>query len=60
MNSKLLLMALAVVAAFGILAAATASPITIVTPAVAQNMTGGNATGGNATAANATATGLTK
>jgi hypothetical protein len=60
MNSKLFLVALAVVAAFGILAAATASPLTIATPAVAQNMTGGNATGGNATAANATAGGWTK
>jgi hypothetical protein len=50
MNSKLLLMAVAVVAAFGIVAAATVSPVTIATPAVAQNMSGGgNATGGNMT-----------
>jgi hypothetical protein len=54
MNSKLFLMAVAVVAAFGILAAATASPITIASPAVAQNMTGDNMTAGNMTAMNAT------
>jgi opacity protein-like surface antigen len=50
MNSKLFLMAVAVVAAFCTVAAATVSPVTIATPAVAQNMSGGgNATGGNMT-----------
>jgi hypothetical protein len=52
MSSKLFLMAAVVVAAFGILAAATATPITIATPAEAQNMTSGNATGGNLTVGN--------
>jgi len=47
-------MAVAVIAAFGILAAATASPVTIATPAVAQNMTDEYTTGGNMTAGNAT------
>ena len=60
MNSKLFLMTVAVVAAFGIVAAATFSPLSIATPAVAQNVTGGNATGGNATSANATVGGWSK
>lgn len=55
MNSKLFLMAIALAAAFGIVAAATVSPITIATPAMAQNMTDmGNMTGGNMTAGNMT------
>jgi hypothetical protein len=55
MNSKLFLMVVAVVAAFGI-AAAMVGPLTITTPVVAQNMTGDNATmmAGNVTAGNTT------
>jgi hypothetical protein len=54
MNTKLFLMAIALVASFGIVAAATVSPITIATPAMAQNMTDmGNMTG-NMTAGNMT------
>jgi hypothetical protein len=45
MNTKLFLMAIAVIAAFGI-AAAVVGPVTIATPALAQNMTGGNVTMG--------------
>jgi hypothetical protein len=54
MNSKLFLMAVVVIAAFGITAAV--GPVTIATPALAQNMTdmGGNMTGGNMTAGNMT------
>jgi hypothetical protein len=57
MNTKLFLMAVAVVVAFGI-AATLVSPPTIATPALAQNMTGGgNMTmGGNATSGNISAT----
>jgi pimeloyl-ACP methyl ester carboxylesterase len=47
MNSKLFLMAVAVIAAFGI--------AMVVTPVLAQNMTAGNATGGNVTGGNMTA-----
>jgi predicted outer membrane protein len=57
MNSKLFLMAVAVVAAFGIAAVAgVGDSLTIATPAVAQNMTGDNATmmAGNMTAGNST------
>jgi hypothetical protein len=55
MNTSLFLMAVGVIAAFGI-AAAVAGPVTIATPAVAQNMTdmGGNMTGGNMTSGNMT------
>jgi hypothetical protein len=59
MNSKLFLMAVAVIAAFGIVAGATVSPITIATPALAQNMTG-NATGANMTAGSSTGGNWTK
>jgi ABC-type enterobactin transport system permease subunit len=58
MNSRLFFMAVAVIAAFGI-AAAIVGPVTIATPALAQNMTGGgnmtmggNVTGGNMTGGN--------
>lgn len=54
-------MAVAIVAAFSI-AVAVASPLTITTPAMAQNITGDNATtmAGNMTAANQTAGNWTK
>ena len=54
MNTGLFLVAIAIVAAFGI--AAIVGPVTITTPLVAQNMTGDNATmmGGNITAGNTT------
>ena len=56
MNSKLFLMAIAIVAAFGI-TVAVVGPLTLTTPAVAQNMTGGgNMTGGNMTGGNWTLT----
>jgi len=60
MNSKLFLMAVAVVAAFGI--AAIIGSVTITTPVVAQNMTGDNATmmGDNMTAGNSTGSDWTK
>jgi hypothetical protein len=59
MNPKLFLMAVAVIAAFGILATITVGPISIATPALAQNMTDmGNMTGGNMTGGNMTS-GLT-
>jgi hypothetical protein len=60
MNTGLFLLAVAIVAAFGI--AATVGPITITTPVVAQNMTGDNATmmGGNMTAGNMTGGNWTK
>ena len=54
MNSKLFLMTVAVIAAFGI-SAAVVGPVSITTPALAQNMTGdmgGNMTGDNMTAGN--------
>ena len=49
MNTKIILAAVAIVAAFGI--AAVVGPVSIATPAVAQNMTGDNMTagGGNMT-----------
>ena len=59
MNTKLFLMAFAVIAAFGI-SAAVVGPVSINTPALAQNMTGdmgGNMTGDNMTAGNMTPTG---
>ena len=63
MNTKLFLMAVAVIAVFGIaVAAAVVGPLTIATPAIAQNMTGGGnmtAMGGNMTAGNATGGNLT-
>jgi hypothetical protein len=54
MNSTISLVGVALIVVFGI--AAMVGPITIVTPAVAQNMTGDNATmmGGNMTAGNMT------
>ena len=54
MNTGLFLVAIAIVAAFGI--AAIVGPVTITTPLVAQNITGDNATmmGGNITAGNTT------
>jgi ABC-type enterobactin transport system permease subunit len=63
MNSKLFVIAVAIVAAFGI-AVAVVGPVTLATPAVAQNMTGGgnmtamggNMTGGNMTGGNWTLT----
>lgn len=55
MNTKIFFMAVAIVAAFGIAAAAVVGPAALTTPAVAQNITGDNATtAGNMTAANAT------
>ena len=59
MNTKLFLMAFAFIAAFGI-SAAVVGPVSITTPALAQNMTGdmgGNMTGDNMTAGNMTPTG---
>jgi len=56
-------MAVAIVAAFSIaVAVAVAGPLTITTPAMAQNVTGDNATtmAGNMTAANQTAGNWTK
>jgi hypothetical protein len=49
MNTKIILAAVAIVAAFSI--AAVVGPVSIATPAVAQNMTGDNMTagGGNMT-----------
>jgi hypothetical protein len=58
MNLKLFLMAVAVIAAFGI-ATAVVSHVTTATPALAQNVTGGNVTGGNVTAGNMTAGNVT-
>ena len=54
MNTRNLLVGVALVAAFGIIAAV--GPIGISTPAMAQNITGDNATmmGGNMTAGNMT------
>jgi phosphoglucomutase len=61
MNTKIFFMAVAIVAAFGIAAAAVVGPATLTTPVVAQNITGdnastagGNVTGGNVTGANIT------
>jgi hypothetical protein len=61
MNTKLFLIAVAIVAAFSI--AAEVGPATIASPAVAQNMTGDNATmmmAGNYTADNKTGGNWTK
>jgi hypothetical protein len=60
MNTRLFIMTIAVIAAFGI--AAAVGPITISTPVVAQNMTGDNATmmAGNMTAGNMTGGNWTK
>ena len=60
MNTGLFLVAVAIVAAFGI--AAIVGPISITTPVAAQNMTGDNATmiGGNMTAGNMTGGNWTK
>jgi hypothetical protein len=61
MNSKLILMAVAVIAAFGITAVVVV-PATIAAPALAQNMTGdmgGNMTADNMTAGNMTGMGGT-
>jgi hypothetical protein len=61
MNSKLILMAVAVLAAFGV-TAVIVGPATIATPALAQNMTGdmgGNMTADNMTAGNMTGIGGT-
>jgi hypothetical protein len=60
MNTGLFLIAVAIDTAFGI--AAIVGPISITTPAVAQNMTGDNATmmGGNMTAGNMTGGNWTK
>jgi len=59
-NTGLFLVAVAIVAAFGI--AAIVGPISITTPVAAQNMTGDNATmiGGNMTAGNMTGGNWTK
>ncbi|MGB7557941.1 MAG: hypothetical protein WBM37_05420 [Nitrososphaeraceae archaeon] len=59
MNTKLFLMAVAVIAAFGI--AAIVGPVTVTTPVAAQNVTGDNATmAGNVTAGNTTGGNWTK
>jgi hypothetical protein len=61
MNSKLILVAVAVIAAFGITAVVVV-PATIAAPALAQNMTGdmgGNMTADNMTAGNMTGMGGT-
>jgi hypothetical protein len=60
MNPKLFFMAVAIVAAFSIVAVVGSA--TIITPAVAQNMTGDNATmmAGNMTADNKTGGNWTK
>jgi hypothetical protein len=59
MNTKILLAAIAIVVSFGI--AAVIGPVTVATPVLAQNMTGGNMTilgdnitGGNMSAGNMT------
>lgn len=61
MNSKLFLLAVVIVSAFGVIVVVV-SPVTMTTPALAQNLTeggnmtgmGGNLTGGNMTAGNLT------
>jgi hypothetical protein len=60
MNIKLFLIAVAIVAVFGI--AAIAGPVTMTSPAAAQDMTGDNATmmAGNTTAGNMTGGNWTK
>ena len=63
MNIKLFLIAVAIVAVFGIAAiAAIAGPVTVTSPAAAQDMTGDNATmmAGNMTAGNMTGGNWTK
>ena len=63
MNSKLFLMVVAFIAAFGITVAAAVVPVIITTPALAQNMTGGNMTamgGNNMTGGNMTGGNWTK
>ena len=62
MNSKVFLMTVAVIVAFGIAVATVVGPATMTTPAVAQNMTGDNATmmAGNMTADNKTGGDWTK
>ena len=59
MNTKILLVAIAIVVAFGI--GAVIGPVTVPTPVVAQNMTsdnmtamGGNMSGGNMSGGNMT------
>jgi opacity protein-like surface antigen len=52
MNTKLFLIAVAIVTAFG--SAAIAGSVIMTTPALAQNMTAGNMTGGNMTGGNMT------
>jgi hypothetical protein len=60
MNIKLFLIAVAIVAVFGV--AAIAGPVTVTSPAAAQDMTGDNATmmAGNMTAGNMTGGNWTK
>ena len=60
MNIKLFFIAVAIVAVFGI--AAIAGPVTVTSPAAAQEMTGDNATmmAGNMTAGNMTGGNWTK
>lgn len=60
MNIKLFLIAVAIVAVFGI--AGIAGPVTVTSPAAAQDMTGDNATmmAGNMTAGNMTGGNWTK
>ena len=50
MNSKQIFMVVAILA--------TLSAVVVITPVLAQNMTGGNMTGGNMTGGNATAAGI--
>jgi hypothetical protein len=59
MNTRILLVGVALVAAFGIIV--SVGPTGISTPAIAQNITGDNATmmGGNMTAGNMTAGNMT-
>jgi hypothetical protein len=52
MNLELLLMVVAVTLAIGILAATPVSPVTIITPVMAQNMTVLNMTAGQMIAGN--------
>jgi hypothetical protein len=52
MNSELFLMVVAVTLAIGILAATPVSPVTIITPVMAQNMTVLNMTAGQMIAGN--------
>jgi hypothetical protein len=61
MNTKIFFMAFAIVAAFGIASTAVVGPVTLTTPAVAQNIIGDNlTTAGNVTGINSTAGYLTK